>query len=113
MERVRLPGAVRGWIGERIDDLHLFDDRTWPAVRDEQRERVFALRADVEEMDVEAVDLGDVVWKRVEPCFALSPVVLGGPVTGERLHRGELHSLRGVRDGLPLRPVGGADAAAQ
>jgi hypothetical protein len=40
MERVRLAGAMRRRIGERLDDLQLLDDRAGPAVRDDQRERV-------------------------------------------------------------------------
>jgi len=57
MERVRLAGAVRGRIGEGPDDLQLLDDRAGPAVGDDEREGVGMLGADVEEMDVEAVDL--------------------------------------------------------
>jgi len=52
---------VRGGIGERTDDLQLLDDRARPAVTDDDRQRVLVLRANVDEVDVEPVDLGDEV----------------------------------------------------
>ena len=45
-------------IGERIDDLELFDDRAWPPVRDYQWQRVLVPGPDVNEMDVEPINLG-------------------------------------------------------
>jgi hypothetical protein len=66
MERVRLAAAVRRRIGEGPDDLQLLDDRAGPAVGDDQRERVLMLRADVDEVDVEAVDLGHELRQRVQ-----------------------------------------------
>ena len=60
MERVRGARAVRRGVGERLDDLQLLDDRARPPVRDDQRQRVLMLRADVDEVDVQPVDLGDV-----------------------------------------------------
>ena len=57
VERVRRAPAVSGGIGERLDDLQLLDDRAWPAVRDDERQRVLLSRPDVDEMDVEPVDL--------------------------------------------------------
>ena len=59
--------AVRRGIGQRPDDLQLLDDRAGPAVRDDQRQRVRVLRADVDEVDVEPVDLGDELRQGVEP----------------------------------------------
>ena len=37
-------------IGERINDLQLFDDRAWPPVRDDQRQGIFVFRTNVNEM---------------------------------------------------------------
>jgi hypothetical protein len=48
-------------IGQWIDDLELLDDRARPSVRDDERHCVFVLRANVNEMNVHAVDLGDEV----------------------------------------------------
>jgi len=46
--------------------FQLLDDRTGPAVRDDERERVLALRADVEQVDRQPVDLGDEVGQAVQ-----------------------------------------------
>ena len=53
-------------IGERIDDLHLFDDLAGPSVRDDQRQCILVLRAHVNEMDVQPIDPGDELWQSVE-----------------------------------------------
>jgi hypothetical protein len=39
-------------IGQGIDDLQLLDDRAGPSVRDDERQRIFMLRPNVNEMDV-------------------------------------------------------------
>jgi len=41
MERSGCATAMRRGIGQRIDDLHLFDDRAGPSVRNDQRQRIF------------------------------------------------------------------------
>jgi hypothetical protein len=51
MERIRCTRAVRGRIGQRIDDLQLLDDRARPPVRDDERERIVMLGTNVNEMD--------------------------------------------------------------
>ena len=51
---------------ERLDDLHLLDDRTGPPVRDDDRQRVLVLRAHVDEVNVEPIDLGDELRERVQ-----------------------------------------------
>jgi hypothetical protein len=56
VEGVFGPAAERGRIGERADDLDLLEDRAGPAVGDDQRHRVRMARADVDEVDVDAVD---------------------------------------------------------
>ena len=58
MESLRCARAMRGGVGQQIDDLQLLDDRAGPAVRDDQRQRVLVLGADVDEVDVQSVDLG-------------------------------------------------------
>ena len=50
-----------GGIGQPLDDLQLLDDRAGPTVRYDERQCIFMLRADVNEMDVEPVDLADEV----------------------------------------------------
>ena len=58
VERVLRLSAVRGRVGERADGLEQLDDRARPAMRHDQRQRVFVLGAHVDEVDVEPVDLG-------------------------------------------------------
>ena len=59
MERVRCARAVRRGFGQSIDDLQLLDDRARPSVIDDERQRVFMLRTNVKEVNVQPVDLGD------------------------------------------------------
>ena len=113
MEGVRCAPAVGGGIGQRADELQLFDDRPGPSVADDQRKRVLVLGANVDEVDVQPVDLGDVVRDGVEPRFALAPVVLGRPVASEVLHERERHALRIILDGLLFGPPCGLDPGTQ
>ena len=59
------------------------------------------LRADVDEVDVEPVDLGDELRQGVQLRLALAPVVVRRPVARELLHRRELHALRRDRRRSP------------
>jgi hypothetical protein len=61
MECLRRLAVVRSGIGQRIDDLQLLDNRAGPPVRDDERQRIFMLRMNVNEMNVQPVDLGDEV----------------------------------------------------
>ena len=63
------------------------------------------LRAHVDEMDVEPVDLGDELRQRVQPRLDLAPVVVGRPVARELLHRRELHALRCVARPFPAPAI--------
>ena len=65
----------------------------------------------MDEMDVDAVDIGDEVRIGVDPALDLSPVVLVEPVVGELLDRRELHALRCIVDQLPVGPSRGRDTA--
>ena len=100
-------------IGQWLDDLQLLDDRAGPSVQDDERQRVVMLRADVDEMDVQPVDLGDEVRQSLQPRLALAPVVLCRPVARERLHRRQPRALRLIFDGLLLGPARRRDAAAE
>jgi hypothetical protein len=64
-------------------------------------------------VDVHPIDLGRELRQRVELGLAPAPVVLGRPVAGELLHRGELHALRPICDELLARPPCGRDAPAE
>jgi hypothetical protein len=61
MESVRFARAMCRGIGQWIDDLQLLDDRAGPSVRDEERQRIFMFRTNVNEMNVQPIDLGDEV----------------------------------------------------
>ena len=93
IERVLRGAAMRGRIGQRLDDLQLLDDRARPAVGDDDRQRIFVLRLDVDEVDVEPVDVGDEVGQGVQPRLDLAPVIVVRPIVGELLHRRQLHAL--------------------
>ena len=111
MEGVRCARAVLRGLGERIDDLQLLDRRARPPVRDDQRQRVLVLGANVDEVDVDPVDLGDEVREGRKALLELAPVVVRRPVVGQRLDRLELHALGGIH--LPVGPLRRLDAAAQ
>src|SRR5205823_7250883 len=59
------------------------------------------------------VDLGLELRQRVQSRLAPAPVVIGCPVTGELLHRRQLHALRPIGDELPAGPARRIDATAQ
>ena len=71
------------------------------------------LRADVDEVDVESVDLGLELRDRVQLGLALAPVILGDPVARECLHRRRLHALGRIVHELALGPGRRSDATAQ
>src|SRR5205814_4225372 len=91
----------------------LLDDRAWTSVRDDHRQRVRMFRAHVNEVNVDAIDLGDELREGVELRLALAPVVLRPPIARELLNRRELNTLRCIRDDFAFGPPGRLDAAAQ
>ena len=113
MEGVGGAPAVAGGVGEGADELELFDDRPGPAVGDDERQGVGVGGAEVEEVELQAVDLGQVLGQGVQ--FGLDPpqVVVGGPVAGEGLHGRQPHALGVIVDRLGFGPAGGLDAPAQ
>jgi hypothetical protein len=102
-----------GGVGERADYLEQLDHGAGPAVGDDQRQRVLVLGAGVDEVDLDAVDLGRELRQRVQPLFDPPEVVLARPVVGERPERRELNALGAVVDQLLARPARGLDAAPQ
>ena len=111
VESVSGVGAMGGRIGQRLDDLELLDGRARPAVGDDQREGVVVRRADVDEVDVDAIDLGHEVRQGREALLERAPVVLGGPVASERLDRVQAHTLGRIR--FPVGPPGRFDASTE
>jgi hypothetical protein len=82
-------------------------------VGDDERQRVLVRRPHVEEVDIEAVDLGDEPRQRVQPGLEPPQVGVGAPVAHEFLHRRQLHALRLIGDGLLLGPARRLHAPAQ
>jgi hypothetical protein len=71
------------------------------------------LRADVNKVDVQAVDLGDEIRIGVQPGLALAPIVIRRPIARECLGQRELNALRSVRDSFFVRPTRRLDPAAK
>jgi hypothetical protein len=67
----------------------------------------------VDEVDLDPVDLGDELRKRVEPRLDPTEVVVVRPVPGELLDRRQLHALRPILDELLAWPARGGDARTQ
>src|SRR6266699_4714312 len=113
MEGVRRARAMCRGIGQSIDDLQLLDDRAGPSVIDDERQRIFMLRTNVNEVDVEPIDLGNELREGVQLRLARAPVVFCPPIARELLHRRERHALRLICDGFLLGPLRRGDAPAQ
>src|SRR5688572_4171483 len=77
----------------------------------DDRQGIFMLRADMDEVDVEPVDLGDEIGQRVQSGLARAPVIGACPIMGEGLASSELDALRPIVDRLAFRPSGGVDTA--
>jgi hypothetical protein len=85
MERVGSVPAMGGRIRQRFDHLHELDDRTRPAMGDDQGYRFLVPRSNVQEMHPETVDLGLELRKAIEARFAAAPVIFLGPITADVL----------------------------
>ena len=98
-------------VGERLQGVEELDHRTGPAVREDERERLRARRAGVQEVDAQAVDLGLELANLFEPCLAAAPVVAFAPVCAQLLQLAERYTLARIR--LGLRPASRAQSQAQ
>jgi hypothetical protein len=76
-------------------------------VGDDQGQGILVAGADVNEMDVKAVDLGDEARLGVQLCLALAPVVFRYPITSQLLHQRQRHTLGVIGNRLLLWPTGG------
>jgi hypothetical protein len=70
-------------------------------------------RADVNKVDVEAIDVRHKLRQRVQLRFTLAPVISGTPVAYEILNRLELYALRLIADGFTIGPPRRGHALAQ
>ena len=113
MERIVSLAAVRLRIHELRDHMSELQDRAWPAVGDEERERILVLGADVQEVDLYAVDGCCELGIRVQLRFAAPPVVLRLPVLAELLDRCERNALRPTCNRFCIRPAGQTETCLQ
>src|SRR5262249_61928172 len=105
--------AVRGRVRERTDHVEHLDDRSGPAVGDDERHRVPVTRLHVNEVNLEPVDRRGELRQGVELRLDLAPVVLVLPVARERLQYLRLHALRRIVDEFRAGPACRGDAPAQ
>ena len=82
-------------------------------MRDDQRHRVRVARADVDEVDVHAVDGRLELREGVQLRLALAPVVIRRPIADEFLELRELRALRLIGDRLLVGPAGRREALLQ
>ncbi len=71
------------------------------------------LRTNVNEVDVDAVDVGDELRQGIQLRLGLAPVVVRAPITHQLLEFCELYALRPIIDRLSVGPSRGRDASAQ
>ena len=74
-------------------------------MRHDERQRALLLRAYVDEMDIDAVDLRDELRQRVESRLHLAPIVVRPPILHELLDGFQSHALRLIGDDLAIRPA--------
>jgi hypothetical protein len=82
-------------------------------VRDDERQRIFMFRTNVDEMNVQPIDLSHELRQGVQFRLDLASVVICRPIAREFLNRRELHTLRHIRDRFPFRPLCPAYVPAQ
>ena len=80
-------------------------------MRHDQGQRILVLRADVDEVDVDAIDLRDEVRERGEAGLEPAPVVLARPIASHGLDRLEPNAL--TRVGLTVGQSGVGDPLTQ
>jgi hypothetical protein len=105
--------AMHGRIGQRLDDLQLLDDRTRPAMGDDDGQRMVVPRADMDEMHVHPIDLGNELRQAVQPRLYPAPIVVARPILRQRLHRLEPYALRCIAHRFPFGKSGRSDPPAQ
>jgi hypothetical protein len=74
---------------------------------------ILMLRTNVDEMNIDAIDVGNKLGQGVQFCFHLAPVIVGLPIVRQLLHRRELHALCSIIHEFFFRPLGILDPAPQ
>ena len=104
MEGVLRVPTVGARVRKKGRDLQELEDRSGPAVRHDEGHGIRLGRAQVEEVDVEAVDFRHRGGEGVHPRLGRAPVIVVSPVFAEGLHPCERRALAPVVDRLALRP---------
>ena len=113
MKRVLELAAMSFGIGQRRDHAPEFEYRPRPAVRQHQRRGIRVLRADMEEVDIHTVDLGDELAGGVQPRLTRPPIVVVPPVIDEIAQGSKRHALRPIVHRLAFGPAGRVDPTVQ
>ena len=74
-------------------------------MRDNERQRIFVLRTNVNEVNVQPIDLSHEMRQGLQFRLDLAPVVFRAPILRECLHGRELHALRRIRYRFPFGPL--------
>ncbi len=113
VEGVACVAAEALGLGQHRDDLQHLDERSRPAMGDQQRQRLWRCALDVDEMNLVSVDRRDEVWPGVQRGLAAAPVITVGPVVTERLQVGLVGAKIPVAIGVFVGPAGAAQPVAQ
>jgi hypothetical protein len=74
---------IEAVFGQRADHVHVFHDRAWPAVEQQQRSSVRLFGTLMDEVNVDAVDESFELIELIQPLLLRPPVVLVAPVVGQ------------------------------
>ena len=97
--------AVTFGVCQRADHLVHLEDRSRPAVRDEERDRLRTGSFHVNEVDVARLQDACELRKAVQEAFLCAPVKLVQPVVDELLHVTQLRAVRPPRPRYRVRPA--------
>jgi hypothetical protein len=86
IERVIRRAAKSGGIGKRPNRFEELEDRTRPAVREDQRHRLRSAPLHVIEVNIEIADARKELRVAIQVCFRFPPVKMRGPVFRKLLH---------------------------
>jgi len=77
----------------RTDNFQLLDDRAGPAVRNDERQCILMLGANVNEMNGEPINIGHKLRQGIQFRLAFAPIVIRRPVVREFLNHRKRHAL--------------------
>src|SRR5579885_1771 len=92
-ERIGGIAAVSTRIRQHRNDVHEFVDRTGPSVDEQQRFGIRSSAFFVNEMNLEAADLGTEMTEAVQMRLMLAPVVAGAPVLNQFAQVGQIRAV--------------------